>query len=203
MKHIIDLGRSGNSSIGRTLLLRAADLGSTPNSHWPWYRKHMEKKTVGTIAGELQQKAPESRDPIEIQREMLKDYEKNVVIAIERGLKTINKDFYIEVELKKEKLLENVLRNYFCERTTCPTPGHDQTVFKYNYNSGVVEHLWTVPDRDTCEIFYENALIIVPEERALLKFVLDFYDGTLLRKAKKLNGEDEKNKITGIVLTDK
>jgi hypothetical protein len=65
----------------------------------------MEKKTVGAISAELQQKAPESRDPIEIQREMLKDYEKNVVIAIERGLKTINKDFYIEVNVKREKLL--------------------------------------------------------------------------------------------------
>jgi hypothetical protein len=157
-----------------------------------------KKKTVGSIIGELQQKAPESRDPIEIQREMLKDYENNVVMAIERGLKTINRDFYVEVSLKKEKLLEGVLRNYFSERTSCPTPGHDQTVFRYDYASGVVEHLWTIPDRDTSEIFYENALIIVPEERELLKFVLDFYDGTLLRKAQKLNEEDPKNIIKGL-----
>jgi hypothetical protein len=37
----------------------------------------------------------------------------------------------------------------------------------------------------------ENAIAIPESERELLNFVLDFQDGTLLKLAKKLNGEEE------------
>ena len=43
----------------------------------------------------------------------------------------------------------------------------------------------------SCEIFKENKDKIVPEERGLLKFVLEYYDGTLFNMAKKLNGESQ------------
>lgn len=156
-----------------------------------------KKKTVGAIASELQQKAPETRDPIEIQREVHKDYIDNLKIAVDRGLKTMQHDFFVTVITKKEKLMENVLRNYFAERSTCPTPDHDQTVYKYHHNSGNLEYLWTIPDRQTCEIFLRNADKIVPEEQLLLEFVLNFYNGELMTLCRKLNGENLK---TGIIL---
>jgi hypothetical protein len=159
-----------------------------------------KKKTVGAIASELQQKAPESLDPIELQREMQKDYIDNLMIAVDRGLLTMKHDFYVVVIVKKEKLLENVLRNYFAERSTCPTPENDQSVYKYHYDSGNLEYLWTVPDRETCEVFLRNVHIIVPEEQLLLEFVLNFYNGELMRLCRKLNGE---NIETGIVLEGK
>lgn len=180
---------------------RAVDLGSTPNSHWLHKRKRMtKKKTVGAIASELQQKTPETRDPIEIQREVHKDYIDNLKIAVDRGLLTMKHDFYVTVIVKKEKLLENVLRNYFAERSTCPTPDHDQSVYKYHYDSGNLEYLWTIPDIQTCEVFLRNVHLIVPEEQLLLEFVLNFYNGELMRLCRKLNGE---NIETGIVLEGK
>lgn len=156
-----------------------------------------KKKTVGAIASELQQQAPDSRDPIEIQREVHKDYIDNLKTAVDRGLLSMKHDFYVVVITKKEALFEKVLRNYFAERGTCPTPDHDQTVYKYHYNSGNLEYLWTIPDRQTCEVFLRNADKIVPEEQLLLEFVLNFYNGELLRLCRKLNGENLK---TGIIL---
>jgi len=102
--------------------------------------------------------------------------------------------------LKKEKLLENVLRNYFAERSTCPTPDYDQSVYKYHYDSGNLEYIWTIPDRETCHVFLNNAHLVVPEERLLLEFVIAFSNGELMRLCRKLNGE---NIETGIILEGK
>ena len=159
-----------------------------------------KKKTVGAIASELQLKTPDTRDPIEIQREVHKDYIDNLKIAVDRGLLTMKHDFYVTVIVKKEKLLENVLRNYFAERSTCPTPDYDQSVYKYHYDSGNLEYLWTIPDIQTCEVFLRNVHHIVPEEKLLLEFVINFYNGELMTLCRKLNGE---NIETGIVLEGK
>jgi hypothetical protein len=160
----------------------------------------MKKKTVGAIASELLQKAPESRDPVEIQREVHKEYIDNLKIAVDRGLKTMKHDFYVTVIVKKEKLLENVLRNYFAERSSCPTPDYDQTVFKYHYESGNLEYIWTIPDKETCLVFLRNAHLVVPEEQLLLEFVLAYANGELMKLCRKLNGE---NIETGIILEGK
>jgi hypothetical protein len=165
-----------------------------------------KKKTLGAIASELQTKTPDTLDPIEIQRATQQEYLDNLIWCVKHAQKKLDcsnidghdacknrpamdGDFFIAALLKKEKLLENVLRNYFVPTLACPTPHFDQTVFKYNAEKEDVEFLWVVPDQETCEIFRENKDKIVPEERGLLKFVLDYYDGTLFNKAKKLNGE--------------
>ena len=132
--------------------------------------------------------------------EVHKEYIDNLKIAVDRGLKAMQHDFYVVVIVKKEKLLENVLRNYFAERSTCPTPDYDQSVFKYHFYSGNLEYLWTLPDKQTCEIFARNVEKVVKEEQLLLEFVLNFYNGELMRLARKMNGE---NLETGIVLEGK
>ena len=106
-------------------------------------------KTVGQVSLELSQKAPESRDPIELQREMHKDYVKNVIECIERSKKDFSKDFFVVVITKRERLMENVLRNYFTSRLSCPTPDYDQTVYKYHVKTDEIDYLWSIPpDRD-------------------------------------------------------
>jgi hypothetical protein len=132
---------------------------------------------------------------IDQQREMQKDYEKNFIECLERGKKAIDGDFYLVVETKKERLLVNVLRNYFFYRHSCPTPTYDTAVYKYHRSSDTIEFLWTVPSRDTCELLRDNALEVAPEERDLLHFVLDFYQGTLLARAKKMNNEQAETSL--------
>ena len=147
------------------------------------------RDTVGKISTELLQKEPETRDPIELEREMHKDYVNHVYDAVDRGKKDFTGDFFVVVITKKERLMENVIRNYFLARSSCPTPEWDQTVYRYKRADDIIEFLWVVPSKDTCQLFKNNALQISPEEKDLLRFVMDFTDGTLLKLSKKLNKE--------------
>ena len=74
-------------------------------------------ETVGKIASQLMQKEPESRDPIELQREMTSEYIANLIECINRYKKTFVHDFYVVVITKNEKLLPNVFRNQFFDGT--------------------------------------------------------------------------------------
>lgn len=145
--------------------------------------------TVGEIAYNLMQKDPDSRDPIELEREMQKDYLNELIAcALEFSKKYVG-DFYVVIITKKEKLLPNVFRNYFAARISCPTPDYDQSVFKYHYDSQLIEYIWTIPCKDACIYLKENAPYVGESERQLLQFVLQFSDGTLYKLAKQFNKE--------------
>jgi hypothetical protein len=149
----------------------------------------IRQDTVGKLSTELSQKAPEAKDPIEQMRESLTDYDKNIWEAIERSKKVYPGDFYIVVLTKQERLMQNVFRNYFIDRSTCPTPDYDQTVYKYKRKKDQVVFMWVIPSRDTCFYLKDHALEVAPEERDLLKYVLAFEDQTLYKLCKELNGE--------------
>lgn len=167
------------------------------------------KQTVGAIATELKSKADQALNPQEIQQATEKEYIDNLVWAVKHARKLVPcpndeckaicdkrdammGDFYIVGILKKERLLDNVLRNYFIPTLACPTPHYDQTLYRYRADKDDIEFVWVIPDKETCEIFKENKEKIVHEERSLLKFILDYHDGTLFRLCKKLNGETDK-----------
>lgn len=145
--------------------------------------------TVGKISSELLQKAPDSRDPIEIQREIHKSYEKEFVECMRRGRLVYTDDFYVVVITKKERLMENVLRNYFTYRVSCPTPEYDQAVYKI-HKDDKIQFLWVLPSKDTCEMFIRHAGEIVPDERWLLYYILADNNGDLLKLSKQLNNEE-------------
>lgn len=149
-----------------------------------------QKKTVGAIAREFLQKEPDSTDPIELEREIHKDtYEDNVYLAIELSKKKLKSPFYVVVLTKKERLMENVLRHYFFARQSCPTPTWDQTVYRYKAEGEQVEFLWTVPDKQTCELLLHNKLQVPPNEMWLLNLIMSFYDGSLDKQARLWNKE--------------
>lgn len=160
-------------------------------------RKRMtnKKEKAGKIALDLMQKTPETRDPIELEKEMHKDYESNIHECIELTKKKIAGDFFVVVLTKKEKLLPNVVRNFYFGRLTCPTPDYDQTVYRYNGTEDYLEFMWVIPSKDTCELLRFNALEVHQSEKELLGYVLDFYDGSLMRIAKRLNKEHEDSPI--------
>jgi hypothetical protein len=145
--------------------------------------------TVGKISSELLQKAPDSRDPIEIQREIHKSYEKEFVECMRRGRLVYTDAFYVVVITKKERLMENVLRNYFTYRVSCPTPEYDQAVYKI-HKDDKIQFLWVLPSKDTCEMFIRHAGEIVPDERWLLYYILADNNGDLLKLSKQLNNEE-------------
>jgi len=147
-------------------------------------------KTVGAASLELSQKNHNSAYAIDYEREMHKDYENEVIKCINAHLKILSGDFFVVVIRKRERILENVYRNYFFARKSCPTPTYDQTVYKYHRKDDVIEFIWVVPDMETCTIFKDQWMDIAPEEKELLGFVLAFSDGTLDNLAKRLNNEE-------------
>lgn len=98
-------------------------------------------------------------------------------------------DFFIEGLTKKEKLLENVLRNYFIPRYSCPTPSYDQTLYRYNSQADEIEFIWCVPDKDTSDYLYFHRSQV--QEKELLEQIIDFKSGKLMRKCKKFNKESK------------
>lgn len=148
-----------------------------------------KKKTVGAHARELLMQKPDEVDPIELQREMQKDYAENVSLAIEEGKKTFQHPFYVVVLTKREKLMTNVIRDYFFSRITCPTPDYDQAVFKIDPATDTVTFLWVIPSYDAVEYLYDNAIEARADTPMLVEYVCDFKNGSLLKRAKELNNE--------------
>lgn len=145
--------------------------------------------TVGESASKLLAQAPDSCDPIEIQREMQRDYLENLLECVVDHRKKVSSDFYVVVLTKNEKLLANVFRNYFFARSSCPTPDYDQSVFKFLSESEELIFLWSLPSKEACIHLKENAVLVAPEEQELLSCILNFADGTLYKLAKQLNRE--------------
>lgn len=148
-----------------------------------------KKKTVGAAAVELAAQADNKHTVVDQMEENLTDYEKEVIDCAARGLKAYNSDFFVVVLTKKERLFQNIFRNFFFHRKSCPTPEYDQTVYRYLYKSDALELLWCVPDKETCLVYMRDALLVHPNEKELLNYVIGFNDGTLDQMARKLNKE--------------
>ncbi len=148
------------------------------------------EKTVGQISTELKENSLDNTHTAEDQmREQLDKYERDIFKAVEDAKQKFSDDFYVVALTKKERLMDNVIRIYFFARLSCPTPEYDQAVYFYDRKLDTILFLWVVPSKHTCEMYKEDALNVPKEERQLLKYVLDFEDGTLLKYAKIRNKE--------------
>lgn len=153
------------------------------------------KKTVGQQASEHFEKplGYSTFDPIAETEPVMKDLLEKVKDEVNLGIKKFTGDFYIVIDQKVEEAFGNrAARNQVYSRLTCPRPFFDQSVFKYLHVSGMLEYMWTVPARKTAYMLRDNAMSVPPEERDLLNFVLEFFEGTLDIRRKKLNGDFEK-----------
>lgn len=154
--------------------------------------KGEKRKTIGELSQELSDKTPDTLDPIELQREIQGDsYEAQFLECMSRAMEKYHKDFYIVTINQKFRLFSNVTRTYFIDRLSCPTPDFDQNVYRIDRKTGRIEFLWSVPDKDTCLEIYNDPLSVPESHYELRKFVFEFYDGTLLNQARKLNKEEE------------
>jgi hypothetical protein len=157
--------------------------------------KKKKEKTVGEWSLELSKQDPGNHTAIDQMREQLDDYEKNVHDCVSAHLGKFEGDFYVVVLTKKERLMQNVLRGYFFARQSCPTPDYDQAVYKYSREDDRLDFMWVVPNSDSVNYMKNNPHKVPKDKYALLKFVLQFADGSLLRLAKKLNNEKKDSNI--------
>ena len=152
-----------------------------------------ERKTLGQSSLEAWDQDAPTLDPREQGAWMSKDYVKEVEATVERGKKALpDQDFFVVVLQKKERLFQNVVRNYFLYRISCPTPNYDQIVYHYKHKTGDIELLWVLPARQICHDLLNNSVFLDPELFELFGYISDFKDKKLTKLAMKLNNEDEK-----------
>jgi hypothetical protein len=120
---------------------------------------------------------------------MVADYLENLWKCIKQAQDLIEGDFYVTVLGRRERLTPHIIRNLFMPRKSCPTPNTDQTVYRYNRKDDAIEFLWTIPSLEVCLMLKNDASMVVSEERSMLDFVQQFYDGSLSRMAARLNNE--------------
>lgn len=121
--------------------------------------------------------------------------------TIERTIKDpkfLNKDFYIVILFKKEKMVQQP-RSWILARQSCPTPTYYQTVYKYHRSVGSLEFLWALPDELKYYWLHHNAFSLPKEYHESVKFVHLMESGELLKWVIKENG----NKPDGVIKDDK
>jgi len=126
--------------------------------------------------------------PHEISQEALrKDFDENMQSWIREARNVFDGDFFVVLNLKVEKSLNNTPHLIPECRQTCPDPFYDQSVWHYHRDDERLEFLWTVPDIGTTKLFKDDPLNCPSDQMQLRTFVLDYCDGTLQKKANELN----------------
>ncbi len=153
------------------------------------------EKSVGEHAYNLQKKTGEQINPIELQQAIHKgnteedSFENQILICLERGQQMFEDDFFIVVLFKKERLIGNVVRQYFLPRISCPTPEWDQVVYHFKRKGEELKFLWVVPDKESCTNLPLYGALLPEDQQTLLQFAKDFNSGALDKLCAKLNGE--------------
>lgn len=139
-------------------------------------------QTVGKAALDLLKKPSCEQGVLDTSREMLKGYFDNLILAVESGRKQFGEDkpFYICVQTRRERLLENVIRNQFYCRQTRPAPAYDLALYWYDPKDENLQFVWCIPDPQTVETLIENQSYVPQEEQMLVWFCKCFKDGTLI-----------------------
>lgn len=137
--------------------------------------------TVGAAALSLLEKGDQKQPVVDTQQEMMKGYVDQLITAAQRGtdLFGTEKPFYVCVQTRRERLLENVIRNQFYPRQTRPRPEYDLALYWYDPKAEELRFVWCIPDKDTVESMC--ASVDVPkEEKDLRAFCLAFKQGCLV-----------------------
>ena len=70
---------------------------------------------------------------------------------------------------------------------SCPIPVYRQTVYKCSAKTRDIEFLWVVPRREKARWYRKHWREVSPNKYELLKYVMQFYDGTLDRLSIQIN----------------
>lgn len=140
------------------------------------------RKTVGECSLELKAKGDQRQGVIDTQREMMKGYVDELIKCAQNGARTYEKDkpFYVCVQTRRERLLENVIRNQFYHRLTRPAPAYDLALYHYEPKEEQLRFVWCIPDKQTVEEMSYPGFIPSRGEEQLFHFVKSFLGCTLI-----------------------
>lgn len=120
----------------------------------------------------------------------LENYDRDLYKCFDTKKKDYQGIFYIVSTFRKDPVSGKV-NTLFWSRNSCPTPQFDQSVYQCHKDWSGPLFMWTLPSEEYALALRENAYACPPEQYQLLRFVLDYYNGTLLHVAKKLSNETE------------
>lgn len=138
----------------------------------------MSKTTVGKEAVKRLENPDTTQTIVDTQREIDKQYMDGVEECVKLH-KAWDKPWYIVVHLKKEQLLENVLRRKFIARRTLPTPQWDQQVWRYYPANGNLQFCWALPDENTAMWIAADPQSVPKEMDGLAGYVMEMLDKNL------------------------
>lgn len=98
---------------------------------------------------------------------LLLEYMRKLEEAINKGASKHKQDFYIEIYMRRDKIIKKGIRILPFIRLTPPIPFYNKDLYKYNYKTSNVSLLWSIPDRILCKKPY----LIEPKESNIV--VLD------------------------------
>jgi len=130
-------------------------------------------------------------------------YNKNLLSFIDRVAKIREGDFFIELYPIKDSLLDIVNMQgdnlKMLDRKSCPTPRPGHHVYHYNAKNQATELLWVLPEPHYIQVIKDNIIDVASDLKDLISFIYQYEDGSLLKMARKFNGE-ESNAVDNRIL---
>lgn len=148
--------------------------------------RHMQQDFIET------QEKQEKVSVGELSKAMLseKTYIKDLYATLARGKKEVEGDFFIEVIRTHEGGYRKGFRRRQFWTYSCSTPTPGSAIYQYTRKDDKLDLLWDLPVTAACAFAYRNRKELPIEGTSrVLKTILDYYDGTLLKRSKKMNGE--------------
>ena len=148
-------------------------------------------------AGEMAAATPEIiLTPNQAAEQMVSDYYKELETCVNNHINLpffSNRDFYIIVLMKRERLLNAMGKRTIHRITTafpfCPRPDYDRNVYKYHHKQQVIEELWLLPSKRTCQFLMKHPDAVQEGEQNLLNYCKLRDQGFLYKMMKKENNE--------------
>ncbi len=102
----------------------------------------------------------------------------------------LNRDFYLVLTMTNDPTTKEP-KDFVIARRSCPTPGYNQNVFKYHYQSSELEYLWTIPKKNLYWHFWKHRQFYLQHYKwkKMCSFVCLMESGQMLEWCKKENGE--------------
>ena len=132
---------------------------------------------------------------MELMEQLVSTYPDQIWICVDRAKELFksnpNRDFFVSSALKQEPLTPKIWKNQFFPSLECPRPYLNFTVYKYHRKTDELELIWCLPDRETLNHYYNNRHLASPQDFVLLKYCIEYKDGSLWKRMKALNNETE------------
>lgn len=151
-----------------------------------------KKKLVplGRIVEEIRKKEPEILKLADVSDRYIDQIVKCINLTAEDAYKKYNRNFIIEVRIRRNVMFPEKIRTVGTARLTLPYPTYDQLNFLYHKNTDTLKPLWQLPCQSACDILISGGPL-TPSEEKLVPQIKCFRNGDLHRVADDYNRQLE------------